>query len=71
MNTDLFSNYADIASFQKMQAWNSVGGVPYGIPHGWGAQLLGFRTDLVQARAGLVERRLRPGVPVQGQDRHV
>ena len=48
VNTDLFSNYADIAAFQKMQAWNSVDGVPYGIPHGWGAQLLGFRTDTVQ-----------------------
>ena len=47
VNTDLFSNYADIAPFQKMQAWNSVGGVPYGIPHGWGAQLLGYRTDKV------------------------
>ena len=47
VNTDLFSNYADIAPFQKMQQWNSVDGVPYGIPHGWGAQLLGFRTDKV------------------------
>ena len=48
VNTDLLTNYADIASFQKMQQWNSVGGVAYGIPHGWGAQLLGYRTDLAK-----------------------
>jgi putative spermidine/putrescine transport system substrate-binding protein len=27
--------------------WNSVGDVAYGMPHGWGAQLLGYRTDKV------------------------
>jgi putative spermidine/putrescine transport system substrate-binding protein len=48
VNTDLLTNYADIAPFQKMQQWNSVGGVAYGIPHGWGAQLLGYRTDLAK-----------------------
>jgi putative spermidine/putrescine transport system substrate-binding protein len=48
VNTDLLTNYADIAPFQKMQQWNSVGGVAYGIPHGWGAQLLGYRSDLAK-----------------------
>ncbi|HYN75037.1 MAG TPA: extracellular solute-binding protein [Candidatus Limnocylindria bacterium] len=47
VNTDLLPNYADIAPFQKDQQWNSVDGVPYGIPHGWGGQLLGYRTDKV------------------------
>ena len=28
-----------------MQPWNSVRGVPYGIPHGRGANLLMWRTD--------------------------
>ena len=51
VNTDLFTNWADIAPFQKNQTWNSVGGVAYGIPHGWGANLLGYRTDKVELAA--------------------
>ncbi len=47
-NTDLLTNYPDIAPFQKMQQWNSVDGVAYGIPHGWGAQLMAYRTDVVK-----------------------
>jgi len=47
VNTDLLTNYPDVAPFQKMQEWNSVGGVAYGMPHGWGAQLMAYRTDKV------------------------
>ncbi len=47
VNTELFTNWADIAPFQKNQTWNSVSNVAYGIPHGWGANLLGYRTDKV------------------------
>src|SRR5215467_13096187 len=47
VNTDLVSNYADIFSGLKLQAWNSVNGVAYGIPHGRGANLLMYRTDVV------------------------
>ncbi len=47
VNLDLVPNYQDIFSFLKMRSWNSVGGVPYGIPHGWGANLLMYRTDKV------------------------
>jgi putative spermidine/putrescine transport system substrate-binding protein len=47
VNTSLLTNYADVPDFQKMQAWNSVAGVPYGMPHGWGAQLMAYRTDKV------------------------
>jgi putative spermidine/putrescine transport system substrate-binding protein len=48
VNTDLLTNYADIADFQKDQAWNSVDGQMYGIPHGWGANILQWRTDKVK-----------------------
>jgi putative spermidine/putrescine transport system substrate-binding protein len=48
VNTDLLTNYADIADFQKDQAWNSVDGQMYGIPHGWGANVLQWRTDKVK-----------------------
>ena len=47
VNTSLVQNYADVQLFLKNQPWNSVNGVPYGIPHGWGANLLTWRTDLV------------------------
>jgi putative spermidine/putrescine transport system substrate-binding protein len=47
VNTDLVPNYQDTFDFLKLKSWNSVGGVPYGIPHGWGANLLMYRTDKV------------------------
>jgi putative spermidine/putrescine transport system substrate-binding protein len=43
VNTDLVPNYADIAPFLKDQQFNSVKGQMYGIPHGWGANLLMWR----------------------------
>ena len=48
VNTDLVPNYADVFSNLKMQPWNSVNGVAYGIPHGRGANLLAYRTDIVK-----------------------
>jgi putative spermidine/putrescine transport system substrate-binding protein len=47
VNTDLVPNYADTFDFLKLKPWNSVSGVAYGIPHGWGANLLMYRTDKV------------------------
>ena len=48
VNTDLISNYADVFSDLKNQPWNSVNGVSYGVPHGRGANLLAYRTDIVK-----------------------
>ncbi len=48
VNTDLISNYADIVPFLKDQNFNSVGDQMYGVPHGWGANLLMYRTDEVK-----------------------
>lgn len=47
VNTDLIPNYADVYENLKMQQWNSVNGVAYGVPHGRGANLLAYRTDKV------------------------
>lgn len=47
VNTDLIPNYAGIYDFLKMQSWNSVDGKSYGIPHGYGANLLMYNTDKV------------------------
>lgn len=46
VNTDLLKNYDGIFDFLKMQSWNSVDGVAYGIPHGYGANLLMYNTDV-------------------------
>ena len=40
VNTDLVPNYKTISSFLKDKPWNSVDGQMYGIPHGWGANVL-------------------------------
>jgi putative spermidine/putrescine transport system substrate-binding protein len=47
INTSLIENYADLAPFLKEKAWNSVDGTVYGIPHGWGANVLQFNTEEV------------------------
>jgi putative spermidine/putrescine transport system substrate-binding protein len=40
-----FPSYADIFEQLKLQPWNSVGGKPYGVPHGRGANLLVYNTE--------------------------
>jgi putative spermidine/putrescine transport system substrate-binding protein len=46
-NTDLVPNYKTISSFLKNGNWNSVNGQMYGIPHGWGANLLMWNPSAV------------------------
>ena len=48
VNTALVPNYASISPFLKDKSWNSVDGQMYGIPHGWGANLLMYNTQVVQ-----------------------
>lgn len=48
VNTSLIPNYADIYAGLKDQPWNSVNAIAYGIPHGRGANLLAYRTDIVK-----------------------
>jgi putative spermidine/putrescine transport system substrate-binding protein len=47
VNTDLVPNYKTVSEFLKMKPWNSVNGVSYGIPHGWGANVLAYNTAVV------------------------
>jgi putative spermidine/putrescine transport system substrate-binding protein len=47
VNTDLVPNYKNVFAGLKNQKHNSVDGVAYGVPHGRGANLLMFRTDVV------------------------
>ena len=48
VNTDLIENYADVYDFLKDKPWNSVDDQMYGVPHGYCANLLMWRTDVVK-----------------------
>jgi len=45
VNTDLIPNYEGIFDFLKEKEWNSVDGQSYGVPHGYGANLLMYNTE--------------------------
>lgn len=47
VNTDLLKNYAGIFDFLKNRDWNTVDGQSYGVPHGYGANLLQVNTDVI------------------------
>jgi len=47
VNTALIPNYANIFEGLKNKAHNSLNGVPYGVPHGRGPNLLMYNTDVV------------------------
>lgn len=48
VNTDLVPNYADVFAGLKDKPHNSVDGQMYGVPHGRGANLLMWNTDVVE-----------------------
>ena len=48
VNTELIPNYATVSEFLKNTPYNSVDGKSYGVPHGWGANLLMSRSDIVK-----------------------
>lgn len=50
VNTDLIPNYATVSEFLKNREWNSAGGNMYGVPHGWGANILMYNTDVVKEK---------------------
>lgn len=47
VNVDLLENYDGIYEFLKNKSHNTFNGVSYGVPHGYGANLLQYRTDIV------------------------
>src|SRR3954452_15400210 len=50
VNTNLLRNYGDIAPYLRNQPYNSVKGQMYGMPHGYGANYLMYRTDKIPQR---------------------
>lgn len=47
VNTDLIPSYEGVFDFLKEKEWNSVDGQSYGVPHGYGANLLLYNTEVV------------------------
>ncbi len=50
VNVELLPNYANVFEGLKLQAHNSLDGVPYGMPHGRGPNLLAWNTEEVEAQ---------------------
>ncbi|MEO8329042.1 MAG: ABC transporter substrate-binding protein [Candidatus Nanopelagicales bacterium] len=48
VNVDLIPSYGDIFDDLKDKPWNTVDGVHYGVPHGRGANLLMYNTEMVK-----------------------
>ena len=48
VNTDLIPNYEGIYDFLKDKDWNTFDGKNYGVPHGYGANLLMYNEDEVK-----------------------
>ncbi len=47
IDTTKVTTYGDLAGFLKGKAWNTVDGKVYGVPHGWGANLLMYNESAV------------------------
>ncbi len=67
VNVDLVKNYADINSALKDQPYNTYKGRHYGIPHGWGANLLMWRSDLVRPAPDSWSVVFDPASPYKGK----
>lgn len=67
MNTSLVPSYATISTFLKDQPWNSVNGQMYGIPHGWGANVLMWNPKVVTTAPTSWSSVFDPNSPYKGK----
>jgi putative spermidine/putrescine transport system substrate-binding protein len=67
VNVDLIKNYADLSPFLKDQSYNTKDGVHYGVPHGWGANLLMWNTDVVNPAPDSWGAVFDPSSPYKGK----
>ena len=67
VNTSLVPNYATIQDFLKKRPWNSVKGQMYGIPHGWGANLLMWNSKVVSPAPTSWSAVFDPASPYKGK----
>lgn len=67
VNVDLIPNYKNVFEGLKNQPHNSVDGVAYGVPHGRGANLLMWRTDIVTTAPDSWSVVFDPASPYKGK----
>jgi putative spermidine/putrescine transport system substrate-binding protein len=67
VNLDLIPNYKDVFDGLKLKQWNSVDGAAYGVPHGRGANLLMYRTDVVKPAPTSWSAVFDPNSPYKGK----
>jgi putative spermidine/putrescine transport system substrate-binding protein len=67
VNVNLDKNYVDINPVLKDQPYNTYQGIHYGIPHGWGANLLMTRTDIVKPTPDSWGAVFDPNSPYKGK----
>jgi len=67
VNVDLVPNYEDVFEGLKDQPHNTVDGVHYGIPHGRGANILMFRSDVVKDEPTSWGAVFDPNTPYKGK----
>ncbi|MEK6719748.1 MAG: extracellular solute-binding protein [Chloroflexota bacterium] len=67
VNVDLIPSYAQIFDDLKDKDYNTVDGVHYGVPHGRGANLLMWRTDLVDPAPTSWAQMFDPASPFAGK----
>jgi putative spermidine/putrescine transport system substrate-binding protein len=67
VNVDLVPSYAEIFEDLKNKDYNTVDGVHYGIPHGRGANVLMWRTDIVDPAPTKWAEMFDPDSPYAGK----
>jgi putative spermidine/putrescine transport system substrate-binding protein len=67
VNLDLIPNYANVFEGLKSKPHNTVNGVSYGVPHGRGANLLMWRSDIVDPAPDSWSVVFDPNSPYKGK----
>jgi putative spermidine/putrescine transport system substrate-binding protein len=67
VNVDIIPSYAEIFEDLKNKDYNTVDGVPYGVPHGRGANVLMWRTDQVDPAPTSWSEMFDPASPYAGK----
>lgn len=67
VNTTLVPSYTNIQDFLKNRPWNSANGQMYGIPHGWGANVLMYNKSVVTTAPDSWSVVFDPASPYKGK----
>jgi putative spermidine/putrescine transport system substrate-binding protein len=67
INTKLITAWNDLDPLLKNKPWNSVNGVTYGVPHGWGANVLMYNKNVVKPAPDSWGATFDPNSPYKGK----